>query len=147
MNLLQSIRDYEEFVYTLPQSYPCIVGSTLVVVRRGKGAAVLRGELRFSGGYRLVVQERLALEGGALVMEAYGYEIWSRSGKIAWYDSQPHPGDPVLARTFPHHKHVPPDIKHNRLPVEYLSFTRPNLPVLIREVETLVNQEQVGKNS
>jgi len=32
-------------------------------------------------------------------------------------------------------KHVPPDIKHHRVPAPELSFTRPNLPVLIAEIE------------
>jgi len=49
------------------------------------------------------------------------------------YDSQPHPDDPVLAVTNPHHKHVPPNIKHHRLPAPNLSLTSPNLPVVIDE--------------
>ncbi|MEN8215749.1 MAG: hypothetical protein ABFS56_05115 [Pseudomonadota bacterium] len=36
----------------------------------------------------------------------------------------------VLASTHPHHKHIPPDIKHNRIPAPILSFTHPNLPEL-----------------
>lgn len=40
-----------------------------------------------------------------------------------------------LASTHPHHKHIPPDIKHNRIPAPGLSFTRPNLPFLIEEIE------------
>jgi hypothetical protein len=50
---------------------------------------------------------------------------------------QPHPSDPTLASTDPHHKHVPPDIKRHRIPAPALSFTSPNLPVLIDEVERL----------
>jgi len=37
----------------------------------------------------------------------------------------------------PHHKHIPPDSKHNRIPAPGLSFTEANLPFLIREVEGL----------
>jgi hypothetical protein len=40
-----------------------------------------------------------------------------------------------LAAADPHHKHVPPDIKHHRIPAPHLSFMRPNLPVLIEEIE------------
>lgn len=47
----------------------------------------------------------------------------------------PYPDDPALAATFPHHKHIPPNIKHHRVPAPDLSFTRPNLPVLIAEIE------------
>jgi hypothetical protein len=48
----------------------------------------------------------------------------------------PHPTDPTLASTHPHHKHIPPDIKHHRIPAPDLSFTVPNLPLLIHEIET-----------
>jgi len=41
----------------------------------------------------------------------------------------------LLAATHPHHKHIPPDIKHHRIPAPGLSFTRPNLPVLIAEIK------------
>jgi hypothetical protein len=40
----------------------------------------------------------------------------------------------------PHHKHIPPDIKNHRLPAPELSFTRPNLPFLIREIEQMLNR-------
>jgi hypothetical protein len=81
------------------------------------------------------------------MIEDYGYELWYGSEKIAWYDSQPHPDDPTLASTHPHHKHIPPDIKHNRIPAPNISFTHPNLPVLIREVEDLIEKmvRQMGK--
>ena len=49
--------------------------------------------------------------------------------------------DPVLAATFPHHKHVPPDVKHHRIPAPELTFTSPNLPFLIAEIETLIQKQ------
>jgi hypothetical protein len=55
--------------------------------------------------------------------------------KLYWYDSFPHPNNPALASTHPHHKHVPPDIKRNRIPAPNLTFTAPNLPFLIEEIE------------
>jgi hypothetical protein len=64
----------------------------------------------------------------------YGYEVWRSGEKLYWYDPQPHPGDPTLASTDPHHKHIPPDIKHHRIPAPGLSFDRPNLPLLIEEI-------------
>ncbi len=42
--------------------------------------------------------------------------------------------------SIPHHKHVPPDIKHHHIPAPGLSFTRPNLPFLIEEIERQVLQ-------
>jgi hypothetical protein len=43
-----------------------------------------------------------------------------------------------MAASFPHHKHIPSDIKHNRIPAKGLSFIQPNLPVLVEEIEALV---------
>lgn len=36
-------------------------------------------------------------------------------------------------------KHIPPDIKHHRVPAPDLSFTRLNLPALITEIEALAS--------
>ena len=138
MNLFQSLRNYEEYVYTLQQNFPSIKISSLVVIRRGKRVALLQGELTFARGYRVVVKERLSHDFGAVVIESYGYELWRNAEKIAWYDSQPHPHDPTLASTFPHHKHVPPNIKRNRIPAPQMRFNRPNLPVLIQEIENII---------
>jgi hypothetical protein len=55
--------------------------------------------------------------------------------KLSWYDSWPHPNDASLALTYPHQKHVAPSIKRHRLPAPKLSFSRPNLPFLIEEIE------------
>jgi hypothetical protein len=130
VNPFQSLRDYEEFVYTLPQQFTAIVSCTLVVARRGALVVTTTGEIHFSKGYRLTVKERLSLENGPLVLERYGYEVWRGEEKLYWYDSQPHPHDSAVASTDPHHKHIAPDIKHHRVPAPQLSFTRPNLPAL-----------------
>jgi len=37
--------------------------------------------------------------------------------------------------THPHHKHIPPAIKHHRIPAPELSFKKPNIPYLIEEIE------------
>ena len=58
--------------------------------------------------------------------------------QVSRYDCQPHPEDPTLASTHPHHKHIPPDLKRHRVPVPEMSFTRPNLPKLIAEIEALL---------
>jgi hypothetical protein len=72
------------------------------------------------------------------------YETWRR--RKAAYDQQvktqgvddfPHPDDPSLASTFPHHKHQPPDIRHHRVPAPELSFSTPNLPFLLRTLAEL----------
>lgn len=137
MNRFRSLRNYEEFIYTLKQQYPSIQRSTLIVVRRGKRTAFVQGEIAFRKGFRIVVRERLSLDKKHVLIESCGYELWKREQKIAWYDSQPHPDDVNLASTFPHHKHIPPDIKHHRIPAPDMRFDRPNLPYLIQEVESL----------
>jgi hypothetical protein len=137
VNPFQSLRDYEEFIYTLQQNFPLIKSSSLVVIQRGKRVAILQGELIFADGYRLHIRERLSYD-DIVVIEDYGYELWHNIEKIAWYDSQPHPGDPTLASTHPHHKHVPPNMKRNRIPAPHMSFIKPNLPTLIQEIEGLI---------
>ncbi len=136
MNPFQSLREYETFVYTLSQQHPGILRSTLIVARRGRLLAELSGELSFMGGHRLIVYERLTWDAGPLIIEGYSYEIWRSSDKLYWYDSQPHPNDPMLACADPHHKRVPPDIRHHRIPAPDLDFAAPNLPFLIDEIET-----------
>jgi hypothetical protein len=42
-----------------------------------------------------------------------------------------------LASTFPHHQHLPPDIRHHRVPAPELSFSAPNLPFLLRTLAKL----------
>jgi len=129
VNLFRSLHDYEEFVYTLQQTCPDIIQSTLVIARKGYGMAVLESDLLFSGGRRLSIYEILTWDTSPLVIQRYSYEGWLGSQKLYWYDPQPHPNDPMLADTHPHHKHIPPDIKHNRIPAPGLSFEKPNLPL------------------
>lgn len=138
MNPFQSLRDYEEFIYTLQQTYNAIQRSTLVVFRLSLRAAYMEGELVFAHGYRITIVEQLSVDTGTVMIDFYGYELWQNSKKFAWYDPQPHPNNPTLASTHPHHKHVPPDIKHNRIPAPEMSFTQPNLPALVREIEALI---------
>jgi uncharacterized protein DUF6516 len=73
------------------------------------------------------------------VIDWYGYEVWRGGEKLFWYDPQSHPGDAQLQSSHPHHKHVPPDMKHNRIPAPKMSFVRPNLPTLIQEIEALIS--------
>lgn len=130
--------DYELFLYTLTDRFPSILRSTLAFVRRGHSLARVSGELYFDRDIRLIVLERLVFDRLPIIIEGYGYEVWHGEEKLYWYDPQPHPNEPGLQSTHPHHKHVPPDIKHNRIPAPELSFTRPNLPALIQEVEGLI---------
>jgi hypothetical protein len=53
--------------------------------------------------------------------------------------AQGFPTEPALQSTHPHHKHTPPDIKHHRSPAPTMSFARPNLPILIKEIEDFIS--------
>jgi hypothetical protein len=132
--VFQSVEAYEALIYGLAAVFPSVDHSTLVVQRRGKSVAVIRGTLEFVGG-RVQLHVRQVVQFAVGQILDYGYEVWVEGEKACWYDPQPHPDDPSLASTYPHHKHVPPDIKHNRQPAPGLSFEQPNLPFLIREIE------------
>ncbi len=92
--------------------------------------------LYFDKEVMLRVFEAIDFDDGRI--EDYGYAVYHGDEKLYWYDCWPHPDDPFLASTFPHHKHIPPDIKHHRVPAENMSFEQPNLPALIREIEALL---------
>ncbi len=94
--------------------------------------------LLFPNDYQISVQEHLIFPNGPVQIKQYGYTFWHLGKKLAWYDSQPHPNDPALAATHPHHKHIPPDIKHNRIPAPNMRFDQPNLPVVIEEILGLI---------
>jgi hypothetical protein len=133
-----SLDSYEEFAYRIGEISPYIIFSTLVLQRRGKLAATLGGKIVFDKNITFTVYENLSFlspDKGFIV--DYGYEVKVGDAIQYWYDSQPHPNNPILRSIHPHHKHIPPDIKHNRIPAPGLSFNEPNLPFLIREIETL----------
>lgn len=134
----RSLADYELFLYSLAETHASVESTTLVLVRRGATLARVSGEVHFGSDLRLVVRERLVFDAHRVRLDAYGYEVWRGQEKLWWYDPQPHPNVPTLQSTHPHHKHIPPDIKHNRIPAPKMSFERPNLTELIREVEVLL---------
>ncbi len=139
-NPLRTSEDYELFLYTLGEQFPSVRRSTVTFIRRGASLARVAGELDFDYDIRLVVRERVVYHRLPVVIDWYGYEVWRGNEKLYWYDSQPHPDDPALRSTHPHHEHIPPDIKRHRIPTPEMSFTRPNLPVLIREIEALIEE-------
>jgi len=96
----------------------------------------------FTNGLRLRMREEVDLDAGLII--SYGYEIYRGEDRLYWYDDFPHPNDPKLTATMPHHKHVPPDIKHNRIPAPNMSFERPNLPVLINEINEIARSPEIN---
>ena len=131
---LKSLTNYSRFVAELLHR-STVERSTVAVWSDSPCTGIAEGEVFFSNGIRLRLREELDFDAGLIA--SYGYEVYRGAERLYWYDDFPHPNDLSLASTFPHHKHVPPDIKHNRVPAPEVSFTRANLPVLIREIEEL----------
>src|SRR5215470_17076370 len=124
-------------VHEIAESFsrPNVKSSTVAVWSDSPYTGVAEGEVVFVNGLRLRMREEVDFDAGIII--SYGYEVYRGEERLYWYDDFPHPNDPTLALTFPHHKHVPPDIKHHRIPAPELSYNRPNLPALINEIEEL----------
>ena len=131
--MLSSIESYSRAIYTLLGTTPTIRNHSIRIYPRGAQVGVVEGNIEFDRGIVLRVYERLDFARRQIV--AYSYEVWRGQQQLYWYDPTPHPADPSLASTHPHHKHVPPEIKHHRIPASGICFDRPNLPILIAEIE------------
>jgi len=134
-NPLRSLAGYSHFVAELLDR-PTVERSTVAVWSTSPYTGIAEGEVFFPHGLWLRMRQELDFDAGLII--SYGYEVYRGTERLYWYDDFPHPEDPLLAATLPHHKHVPPDIKHKRIPAPEMSFIRPNLPVLIQEIEGLV---------
>lgn len=137
-NPLKSLSAYSHFIAE-SLNRANVVRSTLVVWPDSPYTGIAEGEVLFANGLRLRMREELDFDAGLIT--AYGYEVYRGDEKLYWYDDFPHPNDATLAATFPHHKHVPPDIKHNRIPAPEINFSRPNLAILIKDIEELLKRE------
>ena len=135
-NPLKSLGEYSRFVTDL-LSKPNVKSSTVAIWSDSPYTGIADGEVLFTNGLRLRMREEMDFEAGLII--SYGYEVYRGEERLYWYDDFPHPNDPTLASTMPHHKHVSPDIKHHRIPAPNISFTQPNLPALIGEIEEVGN--------
>lgn len=123
--------EYERIVYTMADSYSVIKSSSLRAYSNSRTTCFIRGSIWFKNGLELRIFEFLDLSDGTLL--DYSYTVFYQQERLRWYDPQPHPEVPALQATFPHHRHEPPDIKHNRRPAPGISFDTPNLAVLIAD--------------
>jgi hypothetical protein len=117
---------------------PTIHHSTVSVWSVSPYTGVTEGDVIFLHGFRLRIREEVDFADGMIT--SYGYEVYHGEERIYWYDDFPHPNDPTLASTFPHHKHIPPDIKRHRIPAPEICYTHCNLPGLIQDIEALIEQ-------
>ena len=134
-NPLKSNANYNRYLANL-LNRPSISHSTVSAWSDSPYTGIAEGEVFFSNNIRLRFREELDFDAGLIT--SYGYEVYQGQERLYWYDDFPHPNDPKLASTFPHHKHIPPNIKRNRVPAPDLTFTEPNIPILVREIEELI---------
>lgn len=134
---LNSLSNYSHVVVELLHR-PSVEHSSVAVWSDSPYTGIAEGEVFFSNDIRLRMREELDFD--AALITSYGYEVYRGAERLYWYDDFPHPNDLSLASTFPHHKHMPPNIKRNRIPAPGLSFAKPNLPVLIEEIEALIKK-------
>jgi hypothetical protein len=101
---LKSLAEYSRFMAE-SLSRPDVTSSTVTVWSDSPWTGIAEGEVFFGGGIRLRMREELDFDAGLIT--AYGYEVYRGEERLFWYDDFPHPADPTLASTFPHHKHIP----------------------------------------
>ncbi len=133
---LDSYTEYSRLVFSLLTDRATVERHTLAVYTTSRTIGITRGQIVFRSGHVLRVFEQIDFIARRIVK--YFYELSYQGESLWWYDSMPHPDIPDLESTHPHHKHIPPDIKHHRIPAMGLSFTEPNLPPLIAEIEAMI---------
>jgi hypothetical protein len=129
---LDDIATYSAFVYALAERHPFVMSSTLALAPIGATLAKLEGHVQCQGEICLEVWE--LIDFAARRIRSYSYEVYRDNEKICWYDSWAHPEIPALAPTFPHHKHIPPNLRDHRVPAPGISFESPNLDVVLNDV-------------
>ncbi len=136
---LSSLDEYSHYVATVLDR-PTVLRSTVTVWSDSPHTGIAEGEVHLVEGFRLRIREEIDF--AVSLIASYGYEVYQGEQRLYWYDDFPHPNDPTLAVTFPHHKHVPPDIKRHRIPAPDIRFTRPNLSTLMQEIEAEMAQSR-----
>jgi len=129
---LDDIASYSAFVYALAERHPFLTSSTLALAPIGATLARLEGRIECPNGIHLEIWE--LIDFAARRIRTYSYEVYRGGEKICWYDSWEHPEIPAVASTFPHHKHVLPNLREHRLPAPGISFESPNLDVVLGNV-------------
>ncbi len=130
---LDSHEKYTQFIFSLLTDRVSVKHHTVSVYTTSRTTGTVRGHVVFHSRYTLRVFEQVDFLQQRILK--YFYEVTYQGERVWWYDPMPHPHVPELQSTHPHHKHVPPNIKRHRIPETRLSFSKPNLPWLIEEIE------------
>jgi hypothetical protein len=129
---LNDIASYSAFVYALPGRHSFVTRSTLALIPIGATLAKLEGRIECRNGIHLEVWE--LIDFAAQRIRTYSYEVYRGDEKICWHDAWEHPEIQALASTFPHHKHIQPNLRHHRVPAPGISFDSPNLDAVLEDV-------------
>jgi hypothetical protein len=128
---LDDIASYSGYVYALAERHPFVTNSSLTLLPIGATLAKLEGRIECEGGIHVEVWE--LVDFAARRIRSYSYEVY-RGEKICWYDHWEHPEIPDLASTFPHHRHILPNLRDHRVPAPGISFVSPNLDALLHDL-------------
>ena len=134
---LKSLDNYSRFISEILDRDD-VEKTTITVWSNSPYSGTAEGEVFFKDGIRLRMREELDFDAGLIT--SYGYEVYKNETRLYWYDDFPHPNDTSLASTFPHHKHIPPNIKRNRIPAPNIDFSYPNLPFILQEIDEIRHQ-------
>lgn len=129
---LDDLASYSAYVYGVAERHASVIGSTLSLAPTGATLAKLEGRIECKNGIHLEVWELIDFASHRI--RTYSYEVYRDGRKVCWYDSWPHPENASLAATFPHHRHLPPDLRHHRVPAPGITFSAPNLDVILQDV-------------
>jgi len=142
---LNTYGDYARQIFFLLADRATIESHTVAIYTTSQTIGITQGHVVFRSGHVLRVFEQVDFVVHRIVR--YFYELTYEGEPLWWYDSMPHPDALELQSTHPHHKHIPPGIKRHRIAAAEMSFTRPNLPVLIDKVEDLIHKMKDGNGS
>lgn len=126
------IKSYSAFVYTLQERHPFVTTSTLALASVGAALGKLQGHVDCGSDIHLEVFELVDFAVGRI--RTYSDEVYRAAEKLCWYDAWEHPEDASLSATFPHHKHLLPNLRDHRVPAPGISFGSPNLDVVLADI-------------
>jgi hypothetical protein len=129
---LDDIAAYSTWVYSLAERHPFVNQSTLALAPVGATLAKLEGHIECPAGIRVEAWE--LIDFAVRRIRTYSYEVYRRGEKICWHDAWEHPEIPALAPTFPHHKHILPNLRDHRVAAPGIRFDAPNLGIVLEDV-------------
>ena len=129
---LDGIASYSAFVYAVAERHSFVTHTALTLAPIGATLAKLEGRIECQGGVHVEVWELIDFRARRIRTDSY--EVYRGDEKLSWYDAWEHPEIPELTATFPHHKHVQPNMRDNRVAAPGIRFDAPNLDVVLADV-------------